>query len=90
MSTETRGLWIDMPAWARPPRPDDFVVAVSAIKSGAVYLVESCRPVAQKKPRARVTRYAMRVFRVDLPTLARRERDQVVFTMAWYPRDSKA
>ncbi len=86
----TRGIFIDMPFGRYPPRPDDFVVAVSAIKSGAVYLVESVRKVEQKRPQPHRTRYQMRVFRVDLPTLAARDRDQVVYCMHWYPRTKKA
>lgn len=85
----TVGLFFDIPFGRWPPRPDDFVVAVGEFKSGQVYLVKEVRAVRSRAVRERFNRYQMRCFKTDLPTLARRERDQVVFTLRWYSRDRK-
>lgn len=86
---KTRKLWIDMPVNESAPRPDDFVVAMSRVKSNSVYLVASARQVLRKVPCLTKRRIAMEVYVVDLATLLRRDADQRIFTMYWYPRTKR-
>lgn len=86
---KTRKLWIDMPVNEKAPATDDFIVAMSRTKSNSVYLVASARQVLRKVPCLTKRRIAMEVYVVDLATLLRRDADQRIFTMYWYPRTKR-
>lgn len=83
---EIRNLSVDMPSWEEGPRVDDFLVAVSKLKSGAVYLIAGAGGHTYPRSRPRMKRHHLRVCRVDLATMLRRDPDQRIYCMAWYPR----
>lgn len=82
-----RKLYIDMAAWEPAPRPDDFLVAVGALKTNSVYHVASVRAVPHRERRA--VRYYLQVYRSDLMTCMRRGPEQRVITMRWNSRNTK-
>ena len=82
-----KSLYIDAPTWEEGVKPDDFLVAIGKKQSNSVYHVAEVRP----KPRdnMRMIRYYLKVFKSDLPTAIKRDSDQSIIPIHWYPRSKK-
>lgn len=80
-------LYVDCPSWERPIEVDDFIIAVSKIKTNSVYHVAEVR--ATPKPEKRIIRYNLKCYRSELLTCLKRESHQSLILMKWYSRDKK-
>lgn len=86
MDGKLKSLWIDMPSW-QTCMVDDFIVAVSDLKSNSVYHVAKVeRIVLRPHESGRVLRHHIKVYKSDLITCLRREQNQQLITMKWYKR----
>lgn len=88
MEDGTQSLYIDMPSWSDGVNVDDFIVAVGKKQSNSVYHVAKIKSIVPRKE-GRVKRYYMRVYKSDLLTAIRRDDDQKLITITWYPRGKK-
>ena len=88
ITDELKSLYIDVYRKSNIPRVDDFIIAVSKLKSNSVYHVAEIKSVVPRKE-GRVQRYYMRVFKTDLLTAINRDPDQKIITIMWYPRGKK-
>lgn len=79
-----RRIYYDQPAWAVPPKADDFLVAVGKTKTNSVYHIVSVRAVPREQ--LRMVRYYLEVLHSDLITALRRGGDQALYTMRWNKR----
>ena len=80
-------LYVDSPIWQKPIEVDDFIIAVSKIKTNNVYHVAEVRSVP--KPEKKITRYNLKCYRSDLLTCLKRDDTQSLIIMTWYSRDKK-
>jgi hypothetical protein len=62
---------------------DDFLITIGKSKSNSVYHVESVKSVIQKNG---LIRYYVKVFRSDLITMLKRDKNQLLTTVFWYGR----
>lgn len=79
-----KSLYVDSPSWAPAILPDDFIVAVGKTKTNSVYHVVESLPKTNSKKRT--VRYNLKVLNTDLITALRRDVDQQLVPMQWYPR----
>lgn len=85
---KVKSIYIDCDPDDPPIQPDDFVVAIGALKSNSVYHVVESRPKAI--PEKRLIRYHIKVFDSDLVTALFRDSCQQIITLYWYPRTKKS
>jgi len=83
-----RKLYIDMPAWDESIKVDDFLVTIGKKQSNSVYHVAEIRYKTKQKDKRR-KRFYMMVYKSDLITALRRDKEQNLITMQWYSRDKK-
>ena len=89
MEDKLKSLYVDMPAWSSPIKPDDFVVAVGKQKSNSVYHVVQSKPKNPSPKSERMIRYYLKVLMSSLNDCIKREADQNVIPITWYKRKSK-
>jgi len=82
-----KSLYIDTPAW-ESLKVDDFVVAVGKTKSNSVYHIAEVK--SKPSPRHnRMTRHYVKVFKSDLLTMLRRDKEQKLLPISWYSKKKK-
>ena len=87
LNDKTRKLYIDCAPW-QTVRVDDFLVAVGEKQSNSVYHVAEVKQVVQKNKR--ITRHYMQVYKSDLMTALKRDRNtQQLIPLKWYKREKK-
>ena len=79
-------LYIDCSVWDDAIKIDDFLVAIGKTKSNSVYHVASVK--ASKRGNGTV-RYHVETFSSDLITALKRDNEQKLITLYWYPRNKK-
>lgn len=79
-------LYIDIPRWREPVKVDDFIIAVSDIKTNSVYHVSNVKVGREKN---KMIRYYVKVFKSDLITCLKRDNDQRLIVIKWYSRNKK-
>ena len=85
MDDQLKSLYIDLPSWRDPVQVDDFLVAIGKKQSNSVYHVAEVRPPIPKH-NGKMNRYHMKVYKSDLVTALKRDDDQQLITLYWYPR----
>ncbi len=80
-------LYIDIPVWNLNVRVDDFLVAVSKIKSNSVYHVAEVK--VRLNVEKRIKRNYVKCYRSNLITMLKRDPEQKLIIVVWYSRDKK-
>lgn len=88
MNDKTVQLYIDMPTFdRRGVTVDDFLVSIGKKQSNSVYHVAEV--VSSKEMKNRMRRYRIKCYRSELITALKRDKNQRLISIYWYPRKSK-
>lgn len=82
-----RSLYIDLPTW-KEIKVDDFMVAIGKNKSNSVYHVAEIKSIVPNEKK-RMVRFYLKVFKSDLLTAIKRDKDQLLIPIYWYSRKKK-